>query len=79
MPTLEEIAVDGLLWRREAAIIIKDAGHMGRGVFATADIPSNTFICEYKTGSVLTPSKVCGQIHFQMPYSRGVHRNKRKL
>ena len=48
MPTFIEVAIDGLLWKREAPLVIKQAGYMGRGVFATQDISPNTFICEYK-------------------------------
>lgn len=57
LPTFNEVAIDGLLWKREAPLVIKKAGCMGRGVFAAEDIPPSTFICEYKTNDVLSKSK----------------------
>lgn len=50
--TLKEKIIDGLNRDLQAPIEIRDAGEKGRGVFATEDIPSSMYICEYKTTNV---------------------------
>ena len=55
--TLKEKIIDSLNRDLQAPIEIRDAGEKGRGVFATEDIPSSMYICEYKTTNVYNTDK----------------------
>ena len=48
----QEKIIGGLNRDLQGPIEIQDAEEKGKGVFATEDIPSRMYICEYKTTNV---------------------------
>lgn len=42
---------------KDAPLVMKKGGITGRGVFATADIPKGSWLCEYKVSRMFPPSQ----------------------
>ena len=56
--TKTEVVLQGLQYNLNAPLEVRDAGRRkGKGVFAQEDIPTGTFLCEYRTKRVYHPRK----------------------